>query len=694
MATHQPLLLVLDDLHWADLSSIGLLAHLGRRLADNPILIVGAYRSEDVALGRDGESHPLTTILSEFKRQLGNIWLDLDQGALDEAREFVDALLDAEPNRLPEDFRQAFAAHTRGQPLFTIELLRDLQERGDLRQDERGRWVAGPHIQLDLLPPRVEGVIETRIERLDPDLREILSAASVMGEEFTAEVVARVLHMEERLLIRRLAGTLNKRHHLVRNAGSERVGRKRLSHFRFQHNLFQKYLYQNLNESERGYLHEDTGLALEHLYAGQTEVVAVQLAHQYQEAGVGEKVVVYLIMAGEQALRLSASEEAAQHFNQALPLLAEMPENEERRRQEFIVQFNLGKVGVAVKGWGAPELSEIYNRALALARQLGDPRKIIEVLLALTQYAQFRSEFEMAQAYGEECRSLAQELQDPELLMLANQALLMISSGLGQHGKLVTYSDEVGAYYRSRLAALTFDDVFNLIFNLGLGSLSLVPAGYPDRALRQAEECLALAQEREHHRGIATALGFLAATYIRRYDWPEGLQFGEALLKFWKGHVSLLQRTYAEIHVGVTTAMLGDVDEGMDLAGQAFAERAKMGMNLADAGFKAYLGEACGQAGRVTEGLELVNKALAEIEVSNDRQNEPEILRIKGNLLLLQDLPADEQAFAQQEAEVSFRRSIEVAEYQQAKLWEARALASLCRLLHNQGRDEGCRQQL
>ena len=123
-----PLLLIVDDLQWADAGSINLLFHLGRRLAGCRILILGAYRSEEVALGRDGARHPLEPVVNEFRREYGDILLNLDQAA---SREFVDALLDSEPNRLDDPFRDMLYRQTQGHPLFTIELLRGLQERGE-----------------------------------------------------------------------------------------------------------------------------------------------------------------------------------------------------------------------------------------------------------------------------------------------------------------------------------------------------------------------------------------------------------------------------------------------------------------------------------------------------------------------------------------------------------------------------------
>jgi predicted ATPase len=141
MAAKKPLLLILDDLQWADVASLSLLFHLGRQIGQNRILIVGAYRPEEVALGRGNERHPLEKVIAELKRYCGDIGVDLDQTGEAEGRHFVDALLDVEPNKLGEKFRQLLFRHTGGHPLFTIELLRDMQERGDIVQDEQGCWV-------------------------------------------------------------------------------------------------------------------------------------------------------------------------------------------------------------------------------------------------------------------------------------------------------------------------------------------------------------------------------------------------------------------------------------------------------------------------------------------------------------------------------------------------------------------------
>ena len=175
-----PLLLVLDDLQWADAGSIALLFHLARRLTGQRILIVGAYRPDDLAAGRDGGRHPLEAVIHELQRDYGDIHVDLSQS---DGRQFVEALLDTEPNRLEPAFRQTLYQHTEGHPLFTVEFLRGLQERGDLIQDDAGRWAVGARLDWETLPPRVEAVIAERIGRLPERWQALLTAASVEGED-------------------------------------------------------------------------------------------------------------------------------------------------------------------------------------------------------------------------------------------------------------------------------------------------------------------------------------------------------------------------------------------------------------------------------------------------------------------------------------------------------------------------------
>jgi ABC-type oligopeptide transport system substrate-binding subunit len=321
LSSNYLLLILLDDLQWSDGASLNLLFHLGRELSGGRTLLLGAYRPEEVALGRGGERHPLEEILAEFKRLYGDVWIDLSVDSPDEGRTFVTEFLNSEPNRFSNNFREALFTHTEGHPLFTIELLREMQARGDLVCDEAGRWVEGSNLDWDVLPARVEGVIEARIGHLEDELRDILTIASVEGEDFTAQVVARVKEASERGLVRRLSGELDKVHRLVGERGILQIANQQLYLYRFRHSLFQQHIYNGLGEIERKLLHREVGEVLEILYGDQSEEVAGQLAWHFSEAGEVDKAIYYDLMAGDRARRYYAYQEAIEFYQRAIGYL-------------------------------------------------------------------------------------------------------------------------------------------------------------------------------------------------------------------------------------------------------------------------------------------------------------------------------------------------------------------------------------
>jgi DNA-binding SARP family transcriptional activator len=396
LAAQHPLLITLDDLQWADTASTSLLFHLGRRIKGSPILVVGTYRPDEVAQGLDGGRHPLEKLLAEFKRSFGDVWVELVQAEESEGQRFVNVLLDAEPNQLDEGFRRALFRKTVGHPLFTIELLRAMQARGDLVRNEQGIWVEGPVIDWQGLPARIEGVLEERFGRLDEDLRDILAVASVEGEVFTAEIVARVQGLEQRPFLRLLSQELDKRHHLVREREDEIIGRHSLSRYRFTHVLFQQYLYGVLSAGERRLLHGDIAKAMELLYEGETGEIANQLAHHYLRAGEREKGIGFSRQAAQRARDVYALDEAIQHLRTALDLLGPGEGSETRLGllEELADVYGLSRKDVqAISFYQAAleQWSSLVNADQMVAVRLH--RKILQRIGSMRWFAEF-DEFE------------------------------------------------------------------------------------------------------------------------------------------------------------------------------------------------------------------------------------------------------------------------------------------------------------
>ena len=389
IAQRQPLMLVLDDLHWIDQSSAALLGHLIMRMKQSPILIVGSYRPEDLFQRRPADEqssqvqHPLNEVLSESLRQFGHNRIDLDYYEPGDELEFVNALLNVSENKFSEAFRVKLARLTEGHPLFIVELLRDMRERGDIIQGDDARWVERKTMSWESIPARVEGVIEKRIARLPSDLLVLLTIASVHGETFFAEVIAQVRQIDPIRLTRRLSADLDRQHRLVHDQGIKHAGTERLSQYRFRHHLFQKYLYGRLAAAERMYLHEAVGNALEALLAGSgsmDELPATQLARHFQEAHLGVKASEYLFLAGQQAVRVLAFEEAAMHFEHGIMELKNLARTPEINRLEYKLSLALGRAlwhsGRVIESLAA------FKKTIEIARALDDPLALALSVLA------------------------------------------------------------------------------------------------------------------------------------------------------------------------------------------------------------------------------------------------------------------------------------------------------------------------
>jgi hypothetical protein len=322
LAAERPLVVILDDLHWIDDSSASLLFHIARRIEGSRILVIGTLRPEEIDIGRGEARHPMSSIVSEVKRHYGDVVIELGLEDESSALAFVEQLLERESIVTDATFRERFVAQTRGHPLFAIELLNDMRERGVLVEEEDGRWIEGPELDWTTLPARTEGVIEERISRLSGELQDILTVASIQGGTFTVQIIATVLDFDERQLLKVLTRELERVHRLVREEASERIGGRRISQFRFQHQLFQKYLYDRLGMSERELLHEDVAKSIEELYGEQRESLPIVLAFHFDRANIPDRAAYYYLKAGRRAVAVYAYREAVAHARAGIEILA------------------------------------------------------------------------------------------------------------------------------------------------------------------------------------------------------------------------------------------------------------------------------------------------------------------------------------------------------------------------------------
>lgn len=672
IAKDQPLVLILDDLQWADKGTISLLFHLARRIDDHRILIFGAYRPDDVAQFHEGEQHPLVSILSELKRFFGDIEISLDQTSESEGRRFIDDFLDTEPNRLGERFRHSLFLHTAGHPLFTIELLRQMQDQGDIFKDDQGQWIESEELGWKTMPAKVEAVIQRRIERLPRNLREIIDVASVEGEEFTAEVISKIKGLEESEIIRQLSQDLDKRHILVEASGIKRIGQQRLSAYRFRHNLFQRYVYENLDVVERSFLHEKVGYRLEQLYGRHKGQIAVHLARHFEAAGELEKTIDYLLLAGNWAKRVSANDQAIAHLMRGTKLLKDLPKGNQRDETELALQISLGAPLVATQGYTSKEVEQTFERARELCERTGDIQQLAPALWGLCAFYQVRGKHLKAHEMANQILEIAENGEDSNLMLVAHWMLGLTHTHLGQLSPAKEHLEHVLNDYDS-----SQDDSLTYIYGqnpwvtcMNYLALVLWMMGYLDQALEKCDEAISLADRLSHPFSQTFAHGMAAFFHSLRRDMDSTKEHSEVTIRLAKKSSFPFLLTLGMITRGWVRSYSGKSGMAIKLMRNAIEAMDVIGAELARPYFLSLLAEGYGAGGDIEEGFNVLKKAFNKSKLNEERWYDSGLYWVLGRL-------SEDQTILESSPTARYWQSIEIAKEQDAKSFELRGAIAL-----------------
>jgi serine/threonine protein kinase/tetratricopeptide (TPR) repeat protein len=363
LATSSPIVLLLEDLHWADPSSVDLLRHLCQRINTQRLLIVCTFRPEDV----ERSGHPLKSYKAEMMAH--NLCEEIALGSW--SREHIAEYIDATfaPNDFPAELTSLIQEKTEGHPLFAANLLQYLSERGDLVKTNN-RWsLFRPLAEMDLeAPESVRGMISKKIDALDAEERRALQYASVEGTEFISTVTAKLLGMDEIDLEERLAH-IAKTHRLIEMLGEEELPDGSLTtRYRFAHALYQNFLYGDLVNKRRIVLHQQAGEQLLAHYGKRAPQIATQLAIHFERGRDFTRAVEYLIHAGDHAAKLYGYAEAEKHYTQALRLVDKLSP-ESQAEQLCTLYHKRGTVNHALSNFSqaATDFTKMLEQAQTLS---------------------------------------------------------------------------------------------------------------------------------------------------------------------------------------------------------------------------------------------------------------------------------------------------------------------------------------
>jgi len=678
-----PVILFLDDLHWADLSTVDMLGYLGGRLRTMRLLILVTVRPAELLLGK----HPFAQLKLDLQsRGLGR---ELALGFLD--LEAVNQYLQLEfpGHQFPATFATLIHQRTEGSPLFMTDLLHYLRTRGVIANGSDGWTLAQsvPVIEHEL-PESTRSMIQRKIEQLDDADRRLLSAASVQGYEFDSVLIAGLMTMDPADVEERLE-RLEHVHGLVRRAREHGLPDGALNvRYRFVHVLYQNALYAALTPTRRVSLSARAAqLLLEHR-GGRSAEIATELAALFEAARDPRQAVEHLTIAAHNSARLFANQEAIALVRRALLLLADLPDSTERAELELQLQSIYANALGAIHGLASADVRVAAERAFTLWNELGARPERFPMRAGMWTYYIVAGKLDVALSIGEEMLQMATETGERFMLVAAHNSLALTLHHLGDHPAalvhfergLESYSVDLSPYF------------FSVLIEPGVSLMSesarvMWVLGYPDRSRQRVTQALALAQEVPHPeaRGFARLFGGFVHQFLGDVDAT--LRYSETVLELARERDIATTLAWGMVLHGWAVAMQGRVDEGVAEINASLAGQLAAGSLVARPQFLALLADVYSHAGRYDDVLTAVSEGLTCSASTADHYWDSELERFRGQAMF--HLGGDDAGIA-----ACFDRAIADARSRSAKSLELRAATSAARFQLARGQRDLARDTL
>jgi DNA-binding winged helix-turn-helix (wHTH) protein/predicted ATPase len=680
LTTEQPLLLVLEDLHWSDAATLEWLAYVARRQDPARLLVLATCRPAEARAA----SHPVSALVQDLLiRNQGNEIrigaLSAPEVALYVARRFGEGPLVA-------SLAPVLYQRTQGHALFLVTTVADLVQRGVVWHGPDGWELAAPLEPATVgVPETLRHLIEQQFERLSPAAQAVVAAASVAGVEFAAAAVAAGVGVSAEEVDAQCA-TLARHGQFVRANGPATwpdgtvTGR-----YGFGHALYQEVVYDRLPVGARTRMHQQIGARLELGYGEQARTIAAELAMHFVHGRDTHRAIRYLQQAAENARQRHAHREVMEHCTTGLALLTALLETPERTRHELALQALLGPTLVATQGYAAPDVERTYARARELCRTLGDPPELFAVLCGQVLWHVLRGQYQTAQALAEQVLRIAQQRNDPVSLVEAHAALgtLLVTRGALEAG--CAHLEAGWALYRPEQHCAHIDGYGQdpAVICLHFLSQALWLRGYPDQALARLDAVLHLARELAHPVSLLFSLNSAALLHQHCRNGQAVQQWAEAIIALATEQELPYWRTLGTMYHGWALAAQGQMEAGIAQVQQGLAAYRATGARFILSRCLGLLAELHGRAGQLDAGRTVLAEACAVVRQDGLSSFAAELYRIQGDFLLQTGTRHQEG-----EAEASLLQALAIARQQQAKAYELRAAVSLGRLWQRQGKPD------
>jgi class 3 adenylate cyclase/tetratricopeptide (TPR) repeat protein len=659
---NQPLMIIFEDLHWIDSETQSLLNLIADSINTAKVLLLVNYRPE---------------YQHEWGSKTCYTQLRLDPLGAESATEMLDTLLGT-PAEVPElsPLKRLIIEKTDSNPFFMEETVQVLFDEGALVRNGGVRLIK--ELGALHIPPTVQAILASRIDRLPAEGKALLQTLAVMGKEFPLRLIQKVAAKPYEELERMLADLQLGEFIYEQPALPD-------TEYIFKHALTQEVAYNTVLSERRQTLHERIATAIESLFADQISDHLSALARHYGRSRNAAKAVQYLRAAGEQAEQRCAHEEAAAMLKSALEALPRLaPEGQASARTE--VELRLALIGSisAGEGYAAPELGELIRRTLELTGAIGDPELHFSTLMFAWAFHQIRRDLPRAEEVSQKLIQLAARMGDPGSIAHSNFASGAVSLFQGKLSDAREKLEQAVAIEEAPARRGSPQDP--RVAALSLLSPTLWFLGCPDSAIRRHEEAIARARHIGHPMSVAFALTYGTLLYLCLQAPEHALELAQEVCGLAEAHGFHYWDSLASTYRGIALSGLGQEKEGIAETLAGIDSYRATGSELGAAAVMVGLVASYFRSGQTDRALEVAERALTTVEQTGARLSKAELYRLKGEALLASGKPID--------AHGCFERAIEIARKQSAKSWELRATMSLARLLRDTGRRDEARAML
>jgi len=678
-----PLVLILEDLHWSDYSTLDLISYLAGQRQAAQLMLIGTYRTVELIVS----GHPLKAVKQELlaKQQCEELPLEyLTEAAV---AEYLSVRFPT--NRFPAQLAALIHERTEGNPLFMVNAIDYLvAEQLIVESEDRWELVAGIEKVEVGVPESIKQMIEKQFDRLDANEQRTLEVASVAGAEFSTLAVAAGLG-EDQALVEVRCEELARQHQFIQDCGVQELpSGEAVSRYAFIHALYQNVLYERVSASRRVQLHRQIGEQGEVLYGESAGEIAAELAMHFERGRDYDRAVRYLQRAAAVAQRLYANEDALNLLSRGLVLLQYLPPGEKRDAQELNLQLAMAPLYLMTKGWTSPEVEQALDRAMELCDKVGNDAQRAQVFYGLESLYVVQAKLEKVQLASDELHRLYQRTHsttpplEAEIMLIGSRLHLGRIADANDGFELMLAAKDPSQF--QRIVEGHSSNYADAVLGRAWHAHALWLLGYPQSALLRALEGVRLARDLGQPFNQA-----LAATYMAML---QQLCADEATARANAEEALALTSEYKTPYYRAWSAILAEYALACEQPGTAtiaslrdsIAAFKASGARLRLPYYLGLLAQVCVRAGRAQDGLAAVDEGMAASRAHSERWWDAELHRVRGELLIAGGADGHE-------AEAAYVRAIEIARTQQARALELRAVMSVARLYQHLGRQEEAR---